>query len=154
MKCRYHSHPIFAPKPSQKDNENQRNYQALFRCDKTRLEPFVGAIVGPYDMQLPTQVCHYLHNVSDPGLAACRKQRPCTTTARSMSALLLPQDLRSLVTLNQHAKDVLHLPQHDSQQPGPAADQPCLLAKVKVISRSCAWTLGYWWVCICKIQEQ
>ncbi|KAL0041515.1 hypothetical protein WJX79_005896 [Trebouxia sp. C0005] len=51
----YHSHPIFAPKPSQKDNENQRNYQALFRCDKTRLEPFVGAIVGPYDMQLPTQ---------------------------------------------------------------------------------------------------
>ena len=54
---RYHSHPIFAPKPSQKDNENQRNYQALFRCDKTRLEPFVGAIVGPYDLQLPTQVC-------------------------------------------------------------------------------------------------
>ena len=53
---RYHSHPIFAPKPSQKDNENQRNYQALFRCDKTRLEPFVGAIVGPYDLQLPTQV--------------------------------------------------------------------------------------------------
>lgn len=51
----YHSHPIFAPKPSQKDNENQRNYQALFRCDRTRLEPFIGAIVGPYDMQLPTQ---------------------------------------------------------------------------------------------------
>lgn len=51
----YHSHPIFAPKPSQKDNENQRNYQALFRCDMTRLEPFVGAIVGPYDIQLPTQ---------------------------------------------------------------------------------------------------
>ena len=56
LTCRYHSHPIFAPKPSQKDNENQRNYQALFRCEKTRLEPFVGAIVGPYDMQLPTQV--------------------------------------------------------------------------------------------------
>ena len=54
---RYHSHPIFAPKPSQKDNENQRNYQALFRCTETQLEPFVGAIVGPYDMQLPTQVC-------------------------------------------------------------------------------------------------
>ena len=54
--CRYHSHPIFAPKPSQKDSENQRNYQALFRCEKTRLEPFIGAIVGPYDMQLPTQV--------------------------------------------------------------------------------------------------
>lgn len=58
---RYHSHPIFAPKPSQKDSENQRNYQALFRCEQTRLEPFVGAIVGPYDLQLPTQVhcCRY-----------------------------------------------------------------------------------------------
>ena len=56
MNCRYHSHPIFAPKPSQKDSENQRNYQALFRCEKTRLEPFIGAIVGPYDLQLPTQV--------------------------------------------------------------------------------------------------
>lgn len=56
LTCRYHSHPIFAPKPSQKDNENQRNYQALFRCEKTRLEPFIGAIVGPYDLQLPTQV--------------------------------------------------------------------------------------------------
>lgn len=65
--CRYHSHPIFAPKPSQKDNENQRNYQALFRCDQTRLEPFVGAIVGPYDLQLPNQVCHYCLCVPDPG---------------------------------------------------------------------------------------
>lgn len=66
--CRYHSHPIFAPKPSQKDNENQRNYQALFRCDRTRLEPFIGAIVGPYDMQLPTQVSHYSVYVTDSGL--------------------------------------------------------------------------------------
>ena len=51
---RYHSHPIFAPKPSQKDAENQRNYQALFRCADTGLEPFLGAIVGPFDVQLPT----------------------------------------------------------------------------------------------------
>ncbi|KAK9816984.1 hypothetical protein WJX72_007805 [[Myrmecia] bisecta] len=51
----YHSHPVFAPRPSQKDNENQRNYQALFRCEKSKLEPFLGAIVGPYDTQLPTQ---------------------------------------------------------------------------------------------------
>ncbi|BDA42520.1 probable histone H2A deubiquitinase MYSM1 at C-terminar half [Coccomyxa sp. Obi] len=50
----YHSHPIFAPKPSQKDNENQRNYQALFRCATSTLEPFLGAIVGPYDVQLPS----------------------------------------------------------------------------------------------------
>lgn len=52
---RYHSHPIFAPRPSQKDAENQRNYQALFRCPATGLEPFLGAIVGPYDLQLPSQ---------------------------------------------------------------------------------------------------
>ncbi len=56
VSCRYHSHPIFAPKPSQKDNENQRNYQALFRCATSTLEPFLGAIVGPYDVQLPSPV--------------------------------------------------------------------------------------------------
>jgi len=52
---RYHSHPVFAPKPSLKDAENQRNYQALFRCTASGLEPFVGVIVGPFDVQLPTQ---------------------------------------------------------------------------------------------------
>ena len=97
----YHSHPIFAPTPSRKDAENQRNYQALFRmseeeeenekdeksvggsgedggdgggCCKgakapprisksnknrssnnnSNVEPFVGAIVGPYDQALPS----------------------------------------------------------------------------------------------------
>jgi protein MYSM1 len=49
----YHSHPIFAPTPSQKDAENQRNYQALFRDAAAAVEPFVGAIVGPYDQALP-----------------------------------------------------------------------------------------------------
>lgn len=75
MDCRYHSHPIFAPKPSQKDNENQRNYQALFRCDRTRLEPFIGAIVGPYDMQLPTQVHHYAVYTTHSGLAAAASRQ-------------------------------------------------------------------------------
>ncbi|KAK9867584.1 hypothetical protein WJX84_008166 [Apatococcus fuscideae] len=50
----YHSHPVFEPRPSQKDNENQRNYQALFCCSQTRLEPFLGFIVGPYDLTLPS----------------------------------------------------------------------------------------------------
>lgn len=50
----YHSHPVFEPRPSAKDNENQRNYQALCRDATTGLEPWVGAIVGPYDQQLPT----------------------------------------------------------------------------------------------------
>ncbi|GIL99741.1 hypothetical protein Vretimale_4878 [Volvox reticuliferus] len=49
----YHSHPVFEPSPSQKDMDNQRNYQALFRCEKTRLEPFLGIIVGPYDVAMP-----------------------------------------------------------------------------------------------------
>ncbi|EFN57719.1 expressed protein [Chlorella variabilis] len=48
----YHSHPVFEPRPSQKDNENQRNYQALCRDAATGLEPWVGAIVGPYDQGL------------------------------------------------------------------------------------------------------
>ena len=56
MHARYHSHPIFAPKPSQKDAENQRNYQALFRCEASSLEPFLGAIVGPYDVQMLSPV--------------------------------------------------------------------------------------------------
>jgi len=101
----YHSHPIFAPTPSRKDAENQRNYQALFRISQeeeeeeeeereeeegnggekndggggdggccgggkapprlsksstnssssnNNVEPFVGAIVGPYDQALPS----------------------------------------------------------------------------------------------------
>lgn len=50
----YHSHPIFAPRPSMKDNENQRNYQALCRDTGTGLEPWVGLIVSPYDQDLPS----------------------------------------------------------------------------------------------------
>mmetsp|Transcript_8971 Transcript_8971/g.19194 ORF Transcript_8971/g.19194 Transcript_8971/m.19194 type:complete len:703 (-) Transcript_8971:278-2386(-) len=45
----YHSHPVFEPSPSQKDMDNQRNYQALFRDADTKVEPFVGFIFGPYD---------------------------------------------------------------------------------------------------------
>lgn len=50
----YHSHPTFEPTPSQKDCDNQRNYQAYCRDEHSNLEPYVGFIVGPYDMQLPT----------------------------------------------------------------------------------------------------
>ncbi|EFJ51903.1 hypothetical protein VOLCADRAFT_116093 [Volvox carteri f. nagariensis] len=52
----YHSHPVFEPSPSQKDMDNQRNYQALFRCETTKLEPFIGIIVGPYDLALPQPI--------------------------------------------------------------------------------------------------
>lgn len=50
----YHSHPIFEPRPSAKDNENQRNYQALCRDAATGLEPWVGLIMSPYDQALET----------------------------------------------------------------------------------------------------
>ncbi|KAJ3174300.1 Myb-like, SWIRM and MPN domains 1 [Geranomyces variabilis] len=44
----YHSHPTFDPTPSVRDIENQTAYQTLFaRADG--VEPFVGAIVTPYD---------------------------------------------------------------------------------------------------------
>jgi len=65
---RYHSHPVFAPKPSLKDAENQRNYQALFRCTASGLEPFVGGIVGPFDVQLPTQA----HGLPRAARGGCR----------------------------------------------------------------------------------
>ncbi|KAJ1994378.1 hypothetical protein GGI25_003777 [Coemansia spiralis] len=49
----YHSHPTFRPDPSIIDIENQTAYQALFRDSESSEEPFVGAIVGPYDAELP-----------------------------------------------------------------------------------------------------
>ncbi|KAJ2546594.1 hypothetical protein EV175_005539, partial [Coemansia sp. RSA 1933] len=52
----YHSHPTFRPDPSIIDIENQTAYQKLFRDSDSAEEPFVGAIVGPYDAQLPGPV--------------------------------------------------------------------------------------------------
>ncbi|CAO3695717.1 unnamed protein product [Umbelopsis ramanniana] len=51
----YHSHPTFVPDPSLMDIENQKSYQTQWRDEHT-LEPFVGAIVGPYDPKLPGSV--------------------------------------------------------------------------------------------------
>ena len=51
----YHSHPRFEARPSNKDNENQRNHQAHVGREHTPgFEPWVGVIVGPYDETLPT----------------------------------------------------------------------------------------------------
>ena len=49
----YHSHPEFPPKPSNRDVENQLNYQGLFRKESGE-EPFVGLIVGTYDILMPS----------------------------------------------------------------------------------------------------
>lgn len=69
--CRYHSHPVFEPRPSRTDMDNQRNYQALTRdssCSSSScgaagltagssagpvLEPFVGFILSPFEPALP-----------------------------------------------------------------------------------------------------
>ncbi|KND05014.1 uncharacterized protein SPPG_00695 [Spizellomyces punctatus DAOM BR117] len=44
----YHSHPTFDPIPSIRDIENQIAYQTLFQRHDG-VEPFIGAIVTPYD---------------------------------------------------------------------------------------------------------
>eukprot|EP01121_Diplochlamys_sp_Union-15-3_P005219 TRINITY_DN1554_c0_g2_i1.p1 TRINITY_DN1554_c0_g2~~TRINITY_DN1554_c0_g2_i1.p1 ORF type:complete len:237 (+),score=28.78 TRINITY_DN1554_c0_g2_i1:168-878(+) len=50
----YHSHTTFQPDPSQRDIENQNNYQVLFRDEETKTEPFIGVIDAAYDIRLPT----------------------------------------------------------------------------------------------------
>ena len=73
---RYHSHPVNAPRPSQRDAESQHKYQALLQCTKTHLEPFVAVIVSPYDPELPNQV--WMSDKSQrPSL---RVPPPCTPT--------------------------------------------------------------------------
>lgn len=44
----YHSHPNFAALPSMIDMENQRRQQIAHRTP-AGAEPYVGAIVGPWD---------------------------------------------------------------------------------------------------------
>ncbi|KAI7903590.1 uncharacterized protein BX663DRAFT_507009 [Cokeromyces recurvatus] len=69
----YHSHPTFIPDPSLVDIENQRNYQMLCRDDHAKdnekeiMEPFVGAIVGPYDPALPgsASVINWFHVINE-----------------------------------------------------------------------------------------
>ena len=51
----YHSHPTFKPNPSQKDIENQENYQALFHDKEAKTAPFVAFIFSPYDIGLPSK---------------------------------------------------------------------------------------------------
>jgi hypothetical protein len=57
----YHSHPTFDPSPSLRDIETQSAHQTLFRCSSSNInsgggfgdgfvEPFVGAIVAPFDL--------------------------------------------------------------------------------------------------------
>ncbi|KAJ3211444.1 Myb-like, SWIRM and MPN domains 1 [Dinochytrium kinnereticum] len=47
----YHSHPTFDTNPSVRDIETQTNHQRLFLRHEDNVEPFVGAIVSPYDLR-------------------------------------------------------------------------------------------------------
>ncbi|KAJ3214058.1 hypothetical protein HDU67_002102 [Dinochytrium kinnereticum] len=47
----YHSHPTFDTNPSIRDIETQTNHQRLFLRKEDNVEPFVGAIVSPYDLR-------------------------------------------------------------------------------------------------------
>ncbi|KAJ1538509.1 Myb-like, SWIRM and MPN domains 1, partial [Cladochytrium tenue] len=49
----YHSHPTFAPHPSVRDVETQAAHQRLFRRATDGIEPFVGAIINPWDTPTP-----------------------------------------------------------------------------------------------------
>ena len=52
----YHSHPTFQPTPSMVDIANQCNYQHLFHDGSNNVDPFIGMIVGPYDINMPSPV--------------------------------------------------------------------------------------------------
>ncbi|KAI9325908.1 SWIRM domain-containing protein [Zopfochytrium polystomum] len=45
----YHSHPTFDPNPSVRDVETQAEHQRLFKRDEDAVEPFVGAILTPWE---------------------------------------------------------------------------------------------------------
>eukprot|EP01116_Phalansterium_solitarium_P020196 TRINITY_DN5893_c1_g1_i1.p1 TRINITY_DN5893_c1_g1~~TRINITY_DN5893_c1_g1_i1.p1 ORF type:complete len:573 (-),score=181.15 TRINITY_DN5893_c1_g1_i1:180-1898(-) len=74
----YHSHPVFQPDPSIRDIENQANYQSLFRDEAHGLEPFIGMIIGPYDVRLPSEqsVINYFHVRPVPNSSGTQQQQP------------------------------------------------------------------------------
>ena len=71
----YHSHPSFKPIPSVIDVSNQLNYQRL--CEEaTGVQPFVGAIVSPYDLDSNdpiAEISWYFVHCADRAAAAAMK---------------------------------------------------------------------------------
>jgi SHAQKYF class myb-like DNA-binding protein len=104
----YHSHPVFEPRPSAKDNENQRNYQALCRDVSTGLEPWVGAIVGPYDQQLPTAASRtqlWVVRQQMRELAAFNVKHTRTTDSAAVPAVGSDVEVQLLTALEQGIED-------------------------------------------------
>jgi len=81
----YHSHPLFATRPSVRDVANQAAYQRLFSG-----APFVAAIVGPYDRSLPGVASHmrWLHVLPEPGAPGGGVPRALPAQANAAEAAL------------------------------------------------------------------
>lgn len=68
----YHSHPSFAPDPSFRDIETQANYQLLFRDHLHHIEPFIGLIIQPFDIQQKRESAISKASALEMHLIACR----------------------------------------------------------------------------------
>lgn len=72
----YHSHPRFQPQPSILDTRSQLNYQKVYEEPASGLQPFVGAIVSPFDAEgapgggAASQIGYFYVQCTDAGLAA------------------------------------------------------------------------------------
>ncbi|KAJ2011152.1 hypothetical protein IWW57_006711 [Coemansia sp. S610] len=91
----YHSHPTFRPDPSIIDIENQTAYQTLFRDGDSSEEPFVGAIVGPYDPELPGPVSVF--NWFYVGRSVVDRGHPKRLVIEPMSDAVLPVEEREML---------------------------------------------------------
>ncbi|KAJ2827591.1 hypothetical protein GGI24_002607 [Coemansia furcata] len=91
----YHSHPTFRPDPSIIDIENQTAYQTLFRDNDGSEEPFVGAIVGPYDPELPGPVSVF--NWFYVGKSVVDRGHPKRLVIEPMSDAMLPLEEREML---------------------------------------------------------
>ena len=127
----YHSHPVFPNQPSLRDIENQSNYQKLFNDaeviddgDNMSAEkyamfmrrkncPFVGAIVGPYDLRNPSAVSdiRYFHVCSDD---------PKETNPRNFTPFQLEQEIMdgSSDTVTATATNVNNSASKENKEPG------------------------------------
>ncbi|KAJ3042562.1 Myb-like, SWIRM and MPN domains 1 [Rhizophlyctis rosea] len=89
----YHSHPTFEPNPSVRDLENEVAYQNLFqRSDGT--EPFIAAIVSPYDPRNPLDVSRikFMH-VSQQWNSAGEYRLPYACEKTIVASESLPSEL-------------------------------------------------------------
>ncbi|KAJ2263258.1 hypothetical protein GGI01_000897 [Coemansia sp. RSA 376] len=91
----YHSHPTFRPDPSIIDIENQTAYQTLFRDNDGSEEPFVGAIVGPYDPELPGPVSVF--NWFYVGKSVVDRGHPKRLVVEPMSDTMLPVEEQEML---------------------------------------------------------